>query len=510
MKRLIRIIYLTLAVLLGSTGASWGADYDKGLAAYQSGDYATALREFRPLAEQGYASAQYNLGLMYDDGKGVPQDDKTAVKWYSLAAEQGYASAQYNLGWMYYKGQGVPQNYKTALKWFTLAAEQGDASAQFNLGLMYANGQGVLQDYETAVEWYTLAAEQGNASAQYNLGWMYHNGEGVLQNYKTAVKWHTLGAEQGDASAQYSVGLMYANGQGVLQDDVYAHMWWNIAAASGYKYAIKARDIIAKRMTSSQLAKAQDLARNFVSRKTSRTASPEKSSPKSDEIVSASSGSGFAVSSNGHVITNHHVIEGCQKVKIHHNGKSIPATVVTSDPQNDLALLKGNFRPSTVLPLNTNSPELLQDVYVAGYPFGRRISTGVKVTKGIISSLTGIGNNFSNIQIDAALQPGNSGGPILDDKGNVVGVAVAKLDIKKILKNYGVIPEDTNFGIKVSVVRSILEGSNVSSPRPNTSSISKTKLGKMISDGTYYLSCWMTTAQIEKMRSKKVIFQNLE
>ena len=204
-------------------------------------------------------------------------------------------------------------------------------------------------------------------------------------------------------------------------------MWWNIAAASGDKYAIKERGIVAKRMTPSQLAKAQDLARNFVPRKTSRTASSEKSSPKSDEIVSASSGSGFAVSSNGHVITNHHVIEGCQKVQIHHNGKSIPATVVTFDPKNDLALLKGDFRPSTVLPLSTNSPELLQDVYVAGYPFGRRISTGVKVTKGIISSLTGIGNNFSNIQIDAALQPGNSGGPILDDKGNVVGVAVARI-----------------------------------------------------------------------------------
>ena len=98
----------------------------------------------------------------------------------------------------------------------------------------------------------------------------------------------------------------------------------------------------------------------------------------------------------------------------------------------------------------------------------------------------------------------------MDDRGNVVGVAVAKLDIKKVLKNFGVIPEDTNFGIKASVVRSILEGSNVSSPRPSTSSISKSKLGKMMSDGTYYLSCWMTTAQIATMRSKKVIFQSLE
>jgi hypothetical protein len=229
-----------------------------------------------------------------------------------------------------------------------------------------------------------------------------------------------------------------------------------------------------------------------------------------DKVVSASSGSGFAVSSNGHVITNHHVIEGCENVKIHHNGKSISATVVTYDPQNDLALLKGDFRPSTVLSLSNGTPELLQDVYVAGYPFGRRISTGVKVTKGIISSLTGIGNNFSQIQIDAALQPGNSGGPILDDKGNVVGVAVAKLDIKKILKNYGVLPENTNFGIKTNVVRNILESSGVSLPSATRSSISKSKLGKMIADGTYYLSCWMTMAQIEKIKSRKVIFQNLD
>ena len=232
--------------------------------------------------------------------------------------------------------------------------------------------------------------------------------------------------------------------------------------------------------------------------------------PDPNKVVFASSGSGFAVSSNGHVITNHHVIEGCQKVKIHHNGKTIPASVVTFDPKNDLALLKGNFRPSTVLALSTNSPELLQDVYVAGFPFGRKISTSVKVTKGIISSLSGMGNNFSNIQIDAALQPGNSGGPILDDKGNVLGVAVARLDKVKALKKFGSLPENTNFGIKTSVVRSILESSDVSSRKPNSKPITKTKLGKRISDGTYYLSCWMTTAQIEKMRSKKVMFQNLD
>ena len=88
-------------------------------------------------------------------------------------------------------------------------------------------------------------------------------------------------------------------------------------------------------------------------------------------------------------------------------------------------------------------------------------------------------------------------------------VAVAKLDLKKILKCYGTIPENTNFGVKASVVRRITDSVNVSLPRPSTSSISKSKLGRMISDGTYYLSCWTTIAQIEQMKSKKVLFRDL-
>ena len=133
MKKLTAILCLTIAVLLGSAGMSWSADFQKGLIAYESGDYATALREWRPLAEQGNAGAQFNLGLMYDRGRGVPQNDETAVKWYRLSAEQGHAVAQYNLGVMYDNGKGVPQDDKTAVKWWTLAAEQGHTLAQQKL-----------------------------------------------------------------------------------------------------------------------------------------------------------------------------------------------------------------------------------------------------------------------------------------------------------------------------------------------------------------------------------------
>ena len=235
-----------------------------------------------------------------------------------------------------------------------------------------------------------------------------------------------------------------------------------------------------------------------------------KAPTQSDEIISASSGSGFAVSADGYVITNNHVIEGCKEVVVHTKSKDVTMRVITYDPQNDLALLKGDFRPSRVFALSSSRPELLQDVYVAGYPFGKAISTSVKVTKGIISSLTGVGNNSSNIQIDAALQSGNSGGPIIDEMGNVVGVAVSKLDAKYMFENFGSIPENTNFGIKSSTVRNILDSNDVNNPSPNQSTISKSLLGKMISNGTYYISCWMTMAQVEKLRSKKVMFENFE
>ena len=136
MNRLLILPVLLLTLLVGNPAFS--ADFQKGVDAAQKGDFATALKEWKPLAEQGDAYAQFNLGLMYHEGKGVPQDYKTAVKWYRLAAEQGNASAQSNLGFMYRKGQGVPQDDKTAVKWYRLAAEQGNSDAQGNMGVMYA------------------------------------------------------------------------------------------------------------------------------------------------------------------------------------------------------------------------------------------------------------------------------------------------------------------------------------------------------------------------------------
>ena len=160
MKKLILTFLIILFTL--TSNVVWSADYNKGWDAYDSGDYATALREFKPLAEQGDADAQSMLGWMYRKGHGVPQDDKTAVKWYILAAEQGDSSAQSNLGFMYRNGIGVIQNYKTALKWFRLAAEEGSSLGQANMGSMYEDGLGVIQDNIYAHMWANISASNGN------------------------------------------------------------------------------------------------------------------------------------------------------------------------------------------------------------------------------------------------------------------------------------------------------------------------------------------------------------
>ena len=161
-------ILFIAAILLLCSSVARADDFDDAMDAYQKGNYVQAIELFRSLATHGNAGAQYNLGLMYYEGKSVTQDYQEAVKWYRLAAKQGYAGAQYNLGVVYYEGKSVTQDYQEAVKWYRLAAKQGNAGAQLNLGVMYAKGEGVIQDYVRAHMWFNLSASQGDKDAKKN------------------------------------------------------------------------------------------------------------------------------------------------------------------------------------------------------------------------------------------------------------------------------------------------------------------------------------------------------
>ena len=121
MKRLIITVYFSLSLSTVSIGMSWSGDYQKGLDAAQNGNYTAALKEWRPLAEQGHSESQFVLGLLYRNGKGVEKDFSTAIKWYLLAAENGHAKAQAKLGYMYVNGEGVNKNYVRAYMWGRLS-----------------------------------------------------------------------------------------------------------------------------------------------------------------------------------------------------------------------------------------------------------------------------------------------------------------------------------------------------------------------------------------------------
>ena len=123
------------------------------------------IDQLRQKAAQGDMLTQFDLGRMYDEGRGVPQDYQEAAKWYRQAAAQGYAVAQYNLGVMYGKGQGVPQDYQEAMKWYRQAAAQGRAAAQYNLGVMFVNGEGVSKNYVEGYAWIIIALENGMEDA---------------------------------------------------------------------------------------------------------------------------------------------------------------------------------------------------------------------------------------------------------------------------------------------------------------------------------------------------------
>ena len=181
---------LALFLLLFTNNGST-ADYAKGFDAYSEGDYATALSEWQPLAEQGDRDGQFGLGLLYANGWGVDLNDDEALKWYRLAVEQGHAEAAYNLAVMCANGWGVPQSDDEAFKWYSIAAEGGFTAAQISLGKMYAIGYGAPQDNVQAHKWYNIAAMLDDYNAEFERDELARmmSPEDITEAEELAAKW---------------------------------------------------------------------------------------------------------------------------------------------------------------------------------------------------------------------------------------------------------------------------------------------------------------------------------
>ena len=209
------------------------------------------------------------------------------------------------------------------------------------------------------------------------------------------------------------------------------------------------------------------------------------------EVLAASSGSGFFVSKEGHIITNFHVIENCDSIKVNFKGKEVESEIFAIDKMNDLAIIQANINPLKFFSVSNKDVTLLQDVIVAGYPLGKYLSSTIKMHKGSVTALAGYEDNYSNFQTDATINQGNSGGPIIDKNGNVVGVAVATWVEEGV--------QGVHFAIKSSTLKTFAKSNSVNFLPPNSREMSNAELGKLITEGTVFLECWMTVAKIKKM-----------
>jgi len=334
-----------------------------------------------------------------------------------------------------------------------LLAEDHIDEAQFNYawGLLLS----IKEDNQGAFKFFTKAAEQGNAGAQLMLGVMYYEGEYVSQDYKEAAMWLIRSAEQGKADAQAYLSRMYYYGQGVPEDYVQAYKWCNLAAAQGFENAKEDRDMLRNKMSPSQIAEGQRLSREFRPRIGEDVALTTKE-PGATAIKS--NGTGFFITADGYLLTAYHVVKETADLQIWVNGRLIPAKIIRVDAANDIALLKVVGLTVAALPvISSRNVRTGMDVFTLGFPNIQLQGTEVKYTQGNISSLTGAGDDPRLFQISVSVQPGNSGGPLLDEQGQVIGIVIAKLDEKVTARATGSLPQNVNYALKSSLVLSFLE-----------------------------------------------------
>ncbi|WP_052122847.1 SEL1-like repeat protein [Gallibacterium anatis] len=213
-----------------------GILYDWGKGVPQ--DYQKAKYYYELSANQGNSTAQVSLGMLYQSGLGVSQDYQKAKYYYELSANQGNSLAQWLLGDLYQFGRtGVPQDYQKAKYYYELSANQGNSDAQWRLGILYNLGKGVPQDYQKAKYYYELSANQGNSDAQLELGILYYLGMGVPQDYQKAKYYYELSANQGNSNAQWRLGNLYALGMGVPKDYQKAKYYFELSANQGNSVA---------------------------------------------------------------------------------------------------------------------------------------------------------------------------------------------------------------------------------------------------------------------------------
>jgi S1-C subfamily serine protease len=375
-------------------------------------------------------------------GAGIPSATRILAALLLLLCPAAFAAASlppvddpFTLGWHAFEAG----DYNRALSLWLPLAEQGDMHAQSNLGFMYEYGQGTARDEQQAAYWYRQSARNGLAVAQFNLALMYASGGGIRQDPLRAAYWFREAAEQGLADAQYQLAGHLQQHMGVPRNSAAVHGWLTRAAAQGQP---EARTALAVNGDTAPLASV------------AHTSGQQGSG---DGLASFSVGTAWPVAS-GLAVTNNHVVDGVEQVQlIDVRGTQLTASVVLRNTAHDLALLRVNESGSLppALPLASDSPRPGSRVFTIGYPRIDIMGITPKLSDGIISSLNGYRDDPDSYQVSVPIQPGNSGGPLLNMDGAVVGVVASMLGAYDDTAEPQLLP-NVSYAIKVEVLRSML------------------------------------------------------
>lgn len=412
-----------------------------GISAYKNKDYSKAFEILSYHADRYEHEAQFYLGKIYFTGNGAKQDYSKAVYWLEEAAIHGHLQSIYNLGVIFYKGIGVKRNFETSLDYFIKASLEGQPKAIYNIGLMYQLGQGVKKDSVTAAKYFIAAAEIGDKFAQNNLGLLFKNGEGVNSSYVDAYKWLILSEKDGYQLAK--------NNKREVEN------WMTIKQIEQAK--LKAEQWKPKVFINSvHSSDESELNPNEKSKKRLRNLYRVISSQPA--FYKKGTGTGFVINPDGYVLTNAHVVDECKLVKYLVNGQEIKLNLIKIDKVNDLAILRATQKLSKNVAQfqinNAISPG--EDVYALGYPLQNVLSNEAIFTNGIINAINGPNGNSDYFQFSAPVQPGNSGGPLLNTGGNIIGIVTASLPFH----SQGV-AQNINFAIKNSSIKQFLDGAKI-------------------------------------------------
>lgn len=336
------------------------------------------------------------------------------------------------------------------------AAAHGKAEAQRELAMLYFGGELMPKNAALAVYWWRKAAAQGDDSAQDSLAWMYFNGEGVVRDTAQSVRWWQKAAASGNGDSQASLGWVYFNGVGTAADPVLGYAWTNLAAGQGIERARENRDIFEKALTPDQIAQAQALSTAWKAQ-IDRLGGGNGSSGPAGRMQKVSEGTLFVINRRGDAVTAHHVIDGCGKLRVRNRGGW--AKVLATDRDHDLALvaIPGRANANAKLAIDPGGLRQGDPIIVYGFPLNAVLATGGNLTPGIISALTGLGNDPNQVQITAPIQPGSSGSPVMDERGTVVGVISMTLSNARTLEATGGTGQNVNFAVSGQRLNAFLD-----------------------------------------------------